>query len=148
MGEALALDAAWIFAGFLALLLLIAVLLAARRFLLERGGGTVDCGLRSPAGAGSWRLGVASYQLDELRWYGALGVLLKPEEAFPRRSLTVISRRTPGPGETATLGPGQIVLEARTDDSSVELAMAEQAVTGFLAWLESAPPGAHMDNFT
>ena len=62
VGGALALDAAWLFAAFLVILTLAAVGIAARRFLLERGGGTVECGLRrSPNG--SWRLGVASYRL-------------------------------------------------------------------------------------
>lgn len=148
MGGALALDAAWIFAGFLALVLLAAIVIASRRFLLERGGGTVECGLRRPSDNGSWRLGVASYHPDELVWYGALGVLLRPEETFPRRGLIVVSRREPVPAETATLGPDRIVVEARSDDGSVELAMAEQALTGFLAWLESAPPGSHMDGLT
>ena len=46
MGGALALDAAWLFAAFLIILVLVAAGIAARRFLLERGGGTVECGLR------------------------------------------------------------------------------------------------------
>ena len=53
MGGALALDAAWLFAAFLVILTLAAIGIAARRFLLERGGGTVECGLRRPNG--SWR---------------------------------------------------------------------------------------------
>ena len=59
MGGALALDAAWLFAAFLVILTLAAVGIAARRFLLERGGGTVECGLRRGPDA-SWRLGLAS----------------------------------------------------------------------------------------
>ena len=50
MGEALALDAAWLFAAFLILLVLAAAGIAARRFLLERGGATVECGLRRRGG--------------------------------------------------------------------------------------------------
>ncbi|MBV9379073.1 MAG: DUF2550 domain-containing protein [Streptosporangiaceae bacterium] len=147
MGGALALDAAWLFAAFLLIVVLFAVTLAARRFWLERGGGTVECGLRRPAGTGTWRLGVASYQPDDLFWYGALGVLLRPEEIFPRRTLTVVSRRPPGDDEAATLGPNRIVIETRTapGGGDVELAMTEQALTGFLAWLEAAPPGSHLD---
>ena len=58
MGGSLALDAAWLFAAFLVLLVLAAAGIAVRRYLLERGGGTVECGLRKPGGP--WRLGVAS----------------------------------------------------------------------------------------
>jgi hypothetical protein len=147
VGGALALDAVWIFAVLLLLVLIAAAALAGRRFLLERGGGTVECGLRNPAAEGTWRLGVASYQRDELCWYGALGVLLRPEEVFPRRSLSVISRRPSLPAEATALGPERIVVEVCADPAGhVELAMTEQALTGFLSWLEAAPPGSHLED--
>jgi len=111
---ALALDAIWFFAAFLLLATLAAVVLATRRFLLERGGGTVECGLRSPAERGSWRLGVASYQGDELCWYGALSVLIRPEQIFHRRSLTVLERRPSLPAEANVLGPEHVVVELCT----------------------------------
>jgi hypothetical protein len=147
VGDALALDAA----GFLAALLLILVLaasgIAGRRFLLERGGGTIDCGLRRPVGEGPWRPGLASYQRDELHWYRLFGVRLRPEAVLQRRALTAVSRRLPGSPEAAHLGPGLIVVECRVGGSgdSVELAMSEAALTGFLAWLEAAPPGSYLD---
>jgi hypothetical protein len=158
VGGALALDAAWLFAAFLIILVLAAVGIAARRFLLERGGGTVECGLRSPNG--SWRLGLASYQREELCWFGALGLSMRPDVVFPRRDLAVVSRRLPTEAEAATLGPGMIVVECQLGDDSespglalavtpgqnrtVELAMGEAALTGLLAWLEAAPPGSHL----
>jgi len=116
VGGALALDAAWLFAAFLIILVLAAVGIAARRFLLERGGGTVECGLRNPNG--SWRLGVASYQREELCWFGALGLSMRPDVVFPRRDLTVVSRRLPTEAEAASLGPGMIVLECRLGEDS------------------------------
>jgi hypothetical protein len=145
VGGALALDAIWLFAVFLLLVVLAAAALAIRRFLLERGGGTVECGLRNPVTVGTWRLGVASYQRDELCWYGALGVLLRPGEVFPRRSLSVISRRSSLPVETTVLGPERVVVEICAGPAGhVELAMTDQALTGFLAWVEAAPPGSHL----
>ena len=147
MGEALALDAAWLFAALLILLVLAAAGIAARRFLLERGGATVECGLRRHGG--SWRLGVASYQLDEFRWYGIFGVSMRPEQTFPRRDLAVVARRPPTEQEVTILGPGRIVAECQLGASgeagTVDLALAEPALTGLLAWLESAPPGSHLD---
>ena len=153
MGEALALDAAWLFAALLILLVLAAAGIAARRFLLERGGATVECGLRQQGR--SWRLGVASYQLDEFRWYGIFGVSMRPEQTFPRRDLAVVARRPPTRDEVTILGPGRIVAECQLGASggggeageagTVDLAMAESALTGLLAWLESAPPGSHLD---
>ena len=167
MGEALALDAAWLFAAFLILLILAASGIAVRRFLLERGGATVECGLRRPGG--SWRLGLASYQLDEFYWYRVFGFSMRPQQAFPRRDLAVVARRPPTQEEVTILGPGRIVVECQlgangasgasggpggpggtdgdgTDGSgAVDLAMAESALTGLLVWLEAAPPGSHLD---
>jgi Protein of unknown function (DUF2550) len=140
VGEALALDAAWLFAAFLIVLVLAAAGIAARRFLLERSGATVECGLRRRGG--SWRLGVASYQLDEFRWYGIFGVSMRPQQTFPRRDLTVAARRPPTPAEESILGPGRIVAECQLGEHvTVDLALGESALTGLLAWLESAPPG-------
>jgi hypothetical protein len=151
-------DAVWIFAAVLVLLVLAAVALASRRYLLERSGGTVECALRQPAGTGAWRLGVLSYHHDELRWYGALGVLLRPEHVFRRRALTVVSRRPADPTDVISLGTDRIVVEISTKpptDASgsppgahVELAMTDQALTGFLAWLEASPPGSYLGDFT
>jgi hypothetical protein len=146
LGEALALDAAWLFAALLILLVLAAAGIAARRFLLERSGATVECGLRRPGPKSrSWRLGLASYQLDEFRWYGIFGVSMRPEQTFPRRDLAVVARRPPTEEEVTILGPGRIVAECQLGASTtIDLALAESALTGLLAWLESAPPGSHL----
>jgi hypothetical protein len=150
-------DAVWIFAVVLVLIILAAAALAFRRYLLERSGGTVDCALRSPAETGSWRLGVLAYQHDSLRWYGALGVLLRPEYIFHRRALTVLSRRPADPSEAVALGSDRIVVSVSAkpagasgapDGEPVELAMTDQALTGFLAWLEASPPGSHLGDFS
>jgi hypothetical protein len=155
VGEGLALDAAWLFAAFLIVLVLAATGIAARRYLLERGGGTVECGLRQPGG--SWRLGLASYQREELCWYGAFRISMRPEEVFGRRDLAVVSRRLPADAEASILGPGMVVVECALGEEGltaaaaspgragiVELAVSESALTGLLAWLEAAPPGSHL----
>ena len=145
MGEALALDAAWLFAAFLILLVLAASGIAVRRFLLERGGAKVECGLRRPGG--SWRLGLASYQLDEFYWYRVFGFSMRPEQAFPRRDLAVVARRPPPAEEVTILGPGRIVAECIVSGGTgaVDLALAESALTGLLAWLEAGAGGSHLD---
>jgi hypothetical protein len=149
VGGALALDAAWLLAAVLVILILAAAGIAARRFALERGGGTVECGLRK--GDGPWRLGLASYQSEELYWFSMFRVSMRPEETFPRRELTLVSRRLPSDAEAASLGPGMIVVECQLGDgstqeqgSTVELALADSALTGLLSWLEAGPPGSHL----
>ena len=151
-------DAVWIFAAFLVLIVIAAVSLAARRYLLERSGGTVECALRLPAATGNWRLGLLSYQRDELYWYGALGVLLTPEQVFSRRALTVVSRRPAAVEESSALGADRIVVEMSVKPAAdasgsqagqhLELAMSDSALTGFLAWLEASPPGSHLEDFS
>jgi hypothetical protein len=117
--------------------------LAVRRILLDRGGATVECGLRRPGG--TWRLGLAAYGAGELRWYDTFGVRLTPEEVLARRTLSVRSRRQADPSEAARLRQGMVVIscQAGEEPETVELAMGEAALTGFLAWLESAPPGSY-----
>ena len=150
--------AAWVVATAAVLLVLAAAALAARRFLLERSGGTVECALRQPAETGRWRLGMISYQRDEVYWYRALGVLLRPDRVFHRRTLSVVNRRATRPDEEAALGADRVVVEVATKPAAdasgspggehVELAMTDQALTGLLAWLEASPPGSHLTDFS
>jgi hypothetical protein len=146
----LAFDAAGIFAVFLLIVVLAGTGIALRRVMLERGGGTVDCGLRRKAPDGSWlawRLGVARYQRDELRWHLIFGVLLRPDVVLARRSLVIVTRRHPDGAEAVSLGGEAVIIECREGPQAqpVELAMSDDALTGFLAWLEAAPPGSHLD---
>src|SRR5215468_5474929 len=143
MSKALALDAAWILVAFLIVVVLAAAGIAGRRILLDRGGGTVECGLRKPGG--TWRLGLAAYGADELRWYNGVGVLLTPDEVLSRRNLSITSRRDADAAEAVSLGPGMVVVSCQAGENAdtIELAMGEAALTGFLAWLEAAPPGSY-----
>jgi hypothetical protein len=143
----LALVAGWALLLVLAVAALVAVVLASRRILLGRTGGTVECGLRA-TGAAPWRLGLAAYKPDQLYWFSAFGLRLRPEEAFDRRSLSVLARRPAAASEVVSIGAGTVVVECQTEPDDalpapriVELAMSEAALTGFLAWLESSPPG-------
>jgi hypothetical protein len=119
-----------------------ATVVVVRRSLIERGG-SVDCGLRRGSDR-RWRLGLAEYQPDELRWHPVFGVRLRPSEVLGRRELSVVTRRPANAAETSRLGPGTVVVDCdtATADGRVELALSEDALTGFLAWLEAAPPGA------
>jgi hypothetical protein len=154
--DALALVAGWILALLIAGAVLVAVGLAARRILLGRAGGTVECGLRETE-ADTWRLGLAAYRPDELCWFSAFGLRLRPDEVFDRSSLSITGRRPAEQTEAVSIGAGTVVVECRSGPESdgvlpgltapgpaprtVELAMSEEALTGFLAWLEAAPPG-------
>jgi hypothetical protein len=145
-GGRVALDAGWLLVIVLVIGLACATGIAVRRTLIERGGGSVECGLRR-AGDHRWRLGLADYQPDELRWYPVFGLRLRPGEFFARRALSVVSRRPADPVEASSVGADTVVVECATGKTSerIELALSEDALTGFLAWLEAAPPGPFPD---
>ncbi len=142
-GGRLALDAGWLLVIVLVIALAGATGIAVRRTLIERVGGSVECGLRR-ARDRRWRLGLAAYQPDELRWYPIFGLRLRPGEVFARRTLSVVSRRPADPVEMTSVGADAVVVECDTGEGAarrVELALSDDALTGFLAWLEAAPPG-------
>jgi Protein of unknown function (DUF2550) len=143
LGGRAALDAGWLLVVILAIALACATGIAVRRTLIERGGGSVDCALRRGTDL-HWRLGVASYQGDQLCWFPIFGFRLRPREVFARRGLSVVSRRPADAAETTSIGAGAVVVECDTGHGAghVELALSDDALTGFLAWLEAAPPGS------
>ena len=116
---------------------LVAAFLLRRRFLLS-GLGAVTMWLR-PAGSPRWSLGVAIYGGDALLWYRALSISVRPQHRFCRAELTVDGRRPAEPADLAL--PGDVVvLRCGTDEGERELAMDPAVLTGFLSWVESAPP--------
>ena len=130
-------------AALVALALLGLGLLIARRRVLARRGGTFDCSLRLRDGAQGkgWVLGIARYAGDALEWYRVFSYSMRPRRALGRRELQVLGRREPTGVEAFALLADAVVVRCRDRDRPVELAMSEQHLTGFLSWVESAPPG-------
>jgi hypothetical protein len=142
VGEYLAWDIGGLLAVVLVAVLASFALLSLRRWLLERRGGTVECSLRDPRGRGVWRLGIGRYNGDELLWFAIFGIRLRPRRVVHRRGLVVSGRRKPESDEEAALHPDAGIVEVQDGSGTVELAMSGAALTGFLAWLEAAPPGS------
>lgn len=147
-----------VLAALVVLGLLALAALAVRRRMLTRGGGTFDCSMRlrqGPHGQG-WTLGVGRYAGDTVEWYRVFSYSPRPKRVFGRRDLEIIDRRAPQGAETFALLSGAVIVRCRegravaSESSSgsgmvssgelVELAMGNDALTGFLSWLESAPP--------
>jgi hypothetical protein len=125
-------------------LLLLLLAIYVRRLLLQRGGGTIELSLRlkDQTNGRGWVLGVGRFEGEELRWYRVFSLAVGPRRRLSRRDLRVTHRRAPVGGESLALLSGAVVMECSTvagDD--VMLAMDPGAVTGFMAWLESTPPG-------
>ncbi len=127
----------------IALALVCLGLLVLRRRLISRQGGTFDCSMRlrdATQGKG-WVLGIGRYRGEHLQWYRVFSLALRPRRQLSRRDLHVLDRRDPRGPETFALLAGAVVVRCRDASGPVELAMGPDTLTGFLAWLESSPPG-------
>ena len=121
----------------LLLVALVAAFLLRRRFLLS-GLGAVTMWLR-PAGRPRWAVGVAWYSGDTLLWYRGLSLSVRPTQRLCRAEFEIEGRRRAG-GADLPLPAESVILTCRTGAGPQELAMDNSTVTGFLSWIESAPP--------
>jgi hypothetical protein len=128
------------------LLLLYGVLLVVRRRWISRNGGTFELSVRVRSGRAGrgWLLGVARYTSDGLEWFRIFSLAPRPRFTYSRADLAFVGRRDPEGVEAFSLYSGHIVVTCRTPAGLVEVAMSPDALTGFLAWLESAPPGRRL----
>lgn len=122
-----------------------------RRELIQRSGGTFDCSMRwgvpeetDTSGKG-WVYGVARYSGDRIEWFRVFSYSHRPRRLLERSSIEVVSRRAPEGEEELALLSDAVVLGALHRGTRLELAMSEDALTGFLAWLEAAPPGQRVN---
>jgi hypothetical protein len=125
--------------------------LLVRRRLIARGGATFECSLRradvAPARGrrhpipGGWMLGMGRYSGERMEWFRAFSVVPRPRFVIPRSAATTHERRIPEPVETHAVLSGRVILSVDAPTGPVELAMSDEALTGFLAWTEAAPPG-------
>ena len=117
---------------------LVVAFLLRRRFLLS-GLGAVTMWLR-PVGSPRWSVGVAWYGGDSLLWYRALSLSVRPQQRLCRAEFRVQGQRRAGADDVA-LPDDVVILRCATAAGPRELAMDASTVTGFLSWVESAPPG-------
>ncbi|MFY1678863.1 MULTISPECIES: DUF2550 domain-containing protein [unclassified Streptomyces] len=122
-----------------------------RRRLIQRSGGTFDCSVRWDApqegeGTGKgWAYGVSRYNGDRVEWYRVFSYSPRPRRILERAAIEVAGRRVPAGDEELALLSDAVVLACLHRGTRLELAMSEDALTGFLAWLEAAPPGQRVN---
>jgi hypothetical protein len=132
----------------LLLVLLYGLALVVRRRWISRHGGTFEFSVRvrsTRAGRG-WVLGVARYSGDALEWFRIFSLAARPKRVFQRSELEYVGRRDAVGAEAYSLYAGHIIVECETPSGPLEVAMSPEALTGFLAWLEAAPPGQRLRN--
>ena len=128
----------------LVLVLLYAIALIVRRRILARHGGTFELSHRArtdKAGRG-WVLGLGRYTADTLEWFRIFSLNPRPQHVWSRADLAYTGRRDPGGVEQLSLYPDHVVIRCTSRDGDVELALSQEALMGFQAWLEAAPPSA------
>ncbi|MEU9773436.1 DUF2550 domain-containing protein [Streptomyces sanyensis] len=138
--------------GLVVLLVVVALLVfGLRRRVIQRSGGTFDCSLRwnvPEDGDGSskgWVYGVARYNGDRVEWFRVFSYAPRPRRMLERAAIEVLARRAPDSEEELALLSDAVVLVCLHRGTRLELAMSEDALTGFLAWLEAAPPGQRVN---
>ncbi|MFF3855297.1 DUF2550 domain-containing protein [Micromonospora sp. NPDC002575] len=115
-----------------------------RRALVTRSGGIIRLSVRVTTvldGRG-WSPGFGRFAGDELRWYRMFSFALRPKRVLSRKTLLVERRRLPEGQERLSMPADWVILRCTSRHVPVEIAMARSTVTGFLSWLEAAPPGA------
>ncbi|MFJ8252107.1 DUF2550 domain-containing protein [Streptomyces sp. NPDC094466] len=143
--------ALWVGVSVVVLILLGLFVFGLRRRLIQRSGGTFDCSLRwdvseEPDALGKgWVYGVARYSGDRVDWFRVFSYAPRPRRGLERSAIEVVARRLPEGEEELALLSDSVVLGCLHRGTRLELAMSEDALTGFLAWLEAAPPGQRVN---
>jgi len=120
-----------------AVLAVVVAFLLRRRFLLS-GLGAVTMWFR-PEGSPRWSVGVGWYGGEALLWYRGLSLSVRPQQRLCRADFRLEGRRNVRRDDLA-LPSDVVVLTCSTAEGPRELAMEPSTVTGFLSWVESAPP--------
>jgi hypothetical protein len=131
----------------LLLVLLYGLSLVARRRWISRNGGTFEFSVRVRSGRAGrgWVLGVGRYTGGDLEWFRIFSLAPRPRFRYRRADLEYVGRRDAEGVEAYSLYSGHIVVTCRTPSGLLEVAMSPSALTGFLAWLEAAPPGRRIN---
>jgi hypothetical protein len=128
------------------LLLFYGICLVVRRRWIARHGGTFEFSVRVRSGRAGrgWILGVGRYTGDDLEWFRVFSLAPRPQLTYRRDELEYTGRRDPVGAETYSLYAGHVIVSCTTPNGPLEVAMSPDALTGFLAWLEAAPPGRRL----
>lgn len=120
--------------------------LVVRRLRLLRSGGVhVALRTRMDRPGKGWHLGVGRYRGDEFAWFRVLSLRAGPDRIIRRNGGEIADRRDPDTAEAYGMPADARVIRFHNRRGGnlrdVEIAMGPDALTGFLSWLESAPPG-------
>ncbi len=110
--------------------------------LAHRDPGAVST-TQTASSARGWTLGIGRYSGEALECFRIFSLAPRPRRRLERCGLTYLGQREPQGMEVHAIYAGHVIIACSTSRGVVELALAPDALTGLLAWLEAAPPGRH-----
>jgi len=139
-------DVIVILLGILLVAVLVMLWYALRWIRMRRNSGvSVALRWRPEKVRAGWHLGVGRYVGERFTWYRVWSLRSGPSRILRREQLSIVERREPVGTESYAVPTGSLVLCCRVaEDEFLELAMGPDALTGFMSWLESAPPGRQL----
>jgi hypothetical protein len=128
----------------LGIVLLYGIALIVRRRVLARHGGTFELShrVRTDKSGRGWVLGLGRYTPTTLEWFRIFSLSPRPKYVWQRADLAYVDRRKPGGVEQLSLYPDHVIIRCTTSAGDLELALSQEALMGFQAWLEASPPSA------
>jgi hypothetical protein len=120
----------------------LAVLYVRRMTLTRRGAVAMAIRIYRRVPGRGWAPGFATFDQGYLSWYRMFSYMPRPRFVLDRSVLKVEERREPVGAERQIFPPSVVILCCQSPTGEVEIAMTRSALTGFLSWLEAAPPGA------
>lgn len=130
----------WIVFSIVAVIIALAALIPAWRFMVMRPHGNSVIVRVLPAQSGhGWRHGSMLYQGTVVKFYKLRSFSPTADLTIDRQYTRFVGRRDPQPDEVHTLEPGLRILQLKVGERTIELAVDSRGEMAFLAWLESAP---------
>lgn len=141
----------------LAIVIAVVFLIWRRVRLLRAGGVPVALRWRIDDAGHGWHVGVARYRGSQFAWYRVFSLLAGPSRIIVRESFAIATRRKPTTAELYAMPIDAVILQCHgmtahslakgagthnPSNGTVEIAMSPDVLTGFLSWLEAAPPGS------
>lgn len=129
-------------AASLLLVLAYGIGIAVRRRLLARNGGVFELShrVRDTRPGRGWVIGIGRYSGDtQLEWFRIFSLSPKPKRVWRRVEIAYISSRSPEGIEELVLYPESLIVTCEVHGELIDLAMDQQTLIGFQAWLESRP---------
>jgi len=125
----------------------LALLFVRRAYLTRDGAIAMAVRIYHRVPGRGWAPGFGRFDQGRLSWYRMFSYSMRPRRVLDRADMKVEERRDPIGAERQVFPPSIEILCCQSPRGQVEIAMTKSAMTGFLSWLEAAPPGAASSSY-